>query len=76
MQVYIVLAISLQSLQWQRAFDRTMTSFSRIDEFHPENESIEVYLEQTELYFNANKVNDNKKVQIFLSVTGGKTYSV
>ena len=31
-----------------------MTSFGRIDEFCPENKSIEAYLERIELYFNAN----------------------
>ena len=53
-----------------------MTSFGRIDEFRPENESIEAYLVRIELYFNANEVEDDKKVPIFLSVIGGKTYSV
>ena len=53
-----------------------MTSFGRIDEFRPENESIEAYLERIELYFNANELEDDKKVPIFLSVIGGKTYSV
>ena len=33
-----------------------MTSFGRIDKFRPENESIEAYLEQIELYFSANEV--------------------
>ena len=53
-----------------------MTSFGRIDEFRPENKSIEAYLERIELYFNANEVDDNKKSPIFLSIIGGKTYSV
>ena len=43
-----------------------MTSFGRIDEFRPENESIEAYLERIELYFNANEVEDDKKVPISL----------
>ena len=30
-------------------FCRTMTSFSRIDEIRPENESIEAYMERIEL---------------------------
>ena len=53
-----------------------MTSFSRIDEFCPENESIEASLERIELYFSANEVDEDKKVSIFLSVIGGKTYSI
>ena len=47
-----------------------MTSFGCIDKFRPENESIEAYLEQTELYFSANEVDEEKKVTIFLSVIG------
>ena len=70
MWVHVVLL--LRSLQWRRGFDKTMTSFGRIDEFRPENESIEAYLERIELYFNANEVEDDKKVPIFLSVIGGK----
>ena len=52
-----------------------MTSFGRIDEFRPENKSIEAYLEWIELYFTANKVDEEKKVSIFW-VIGGKTYSI
>ena len=37
---------SLQSLQWQQGFRRTMNCFGCIDKFCPENESIEAYLEQ------------------------------
>ena len=65
-----------QSLQWRRGFCRTMTSFGHIYEFRPENESIEAYLERIELYFSANDVDEEKKVSIFLSILGGKTYSV
>ena len=54
-----------------------MTSYGCIDEFHPENESIEAYLERLDLYFRANDIKDEqKRVSIFLSVMGGKTYSV
>ena len=53
-----------------------MTSYGRIDEFRPENESIEVYLGRIDLYFGANDISDEKKVSIFLSELGGKTYSI
>ena len=43
-----------------------MTSFGHIDKFCPENESIEAYLERIELYFNANKVDDDKRFQFSL----------
>ena len=53
-----------------------MTSYGRMDEFRPENENIEAYLERIDLYFRANEVAEEKQVAIFLSVIGGKTYSV
>ena len=53
-----------------------MTSYGHIDEFHLEDESVEAYLERIDIYFRANEISDEKKVSIFLSVLGGKTYSV
>ena len=55
-----------------------MTSYGRMDEFRPDNESIDAYLERIDLYFKANfdEMSDAKKVSIFLSVLGGKTYSI
>ena len=45
MRVHVAVE-SLQSLQWRQGFHRTMNCFGHIDEFCPENESIEAYLEQ------------------------------
>ena len=53
-----------------------MTSFGRINEFQAENESIGAYLERVELFFQANDIADGKKVAVFLSVIGGKTYTL
>ena len=53
-----------------------MTSYGRIKEFHPEEESIESYLERVELFFTANEVADEKKVAVFLSIIGSKTYAI
>ena len=53
-----------------------MTSYGHIDEFRSENESIEAYLERIDIYFKANDIRDEKKMSIFLSVLGGKAYSV
>ena len=55
---------------------RTMTSYGHIDQFRLENESIEAYLETVDIYFKANEISDEKKVSIFLSVVGGKIYSL
>ena len=50
-----------------------MISFGRINEFQAENEA---YLERVELFFQANDIADGKKVAVFLSVIGGKTYTL
>ena len=53
-----------------------MTSYGHIDQFRSENESIEAYLERVDIYFRTNEISDKKKVSIFLSVVGGKIYSL
>ena len=53
-----------------------MTSYGRIKEFRPEEETIESYLERIELFFTANDIADGKKVLVFLSVIGSKTYVI
>ena len=53
-----------------------MTSYGHITEFHPEEETIESYLERTELFFTANGIAEEKKVAVFLSVIGSKTYTI
>jgi len=53
-----------------------VTSHGRIDEFQQENESIEAYLERVDLYFAANDIAEGKRVAVFLSVIGGKTYTL
>ena len=51
-------------------------TFGRIQEYQPENGLFSVYLECVQLFFIANGVEDDKKVPIFLSIMGSKTYSV
>ena len=50
--------------------------FGRIQEYCPENELFSAYLERVQLFFLANGVEDEKKVPVFLSVVGSKTYSL
>ena len=52
------------------------SSFGQIDAFQPENESIEAYLERIEVFFAANEIARDKQVSVFLSVLGGKTYTL
>ena len=53
-----------------------MATYGQIQEFCPENESIEAYLERVELYFEANDINEDRRVAVFLSVIGGKNYTL
>ena len=47
-----------------------------IREFHPESDSIKSYLEQAQLYFEANDVAADKQVAVLLSSIGAPTYSL
>ena len=53
-----------------------MTTLGYIGKFEPSEESILVYLEHVELFFAANGINDEKKVEVLLSVIGPKTYAL
>ena len=54
----------------------TATTFGQIQEFCPEIESIEAYIERVELYFEANNIDADRRVAVFLSVIGGKNYTL
>ena len=47
-----------------------------VQEYRSENELFSAYLERVQLFFIANDVADAKKVAVFLSVVGSKTYSL
>ena len=51
-------------------------TIGHIQEYRPENELFSTYMERVELFFVANEVKDDKKVAVFLSVIGSKTYSL
>ena len=55
-----------------------MASFAvgRLEEFNPDIEPIEEYLERVELYFEANEIKKEKQVAVFLSVIGRENYSL
>ena len=48
--------------------------YRQIQEFCPEIESIEAYIDRVELYFEANNIDIDCQVAVFLSVIGGKDY--
>ena len=49
-----------------------IATYGQIQEFCPENKTIEAHLEQVELYFEVNNISEDKRVAVFLSVIGGK----
>ena len=53
-----------------------MATHGTLKEFQPDSESILAYLERTEIYFAANKVEDERKSSVLLSVIGAKTYGI
>ena len=53
----------------------TAATFGQIHKFYPEIESIEAYIEHVELYFEANNIDADCRVAVFLSVIGGKNYT-
>ena len=53
-----------------------LAQFGQLPAFHPETEKIAAYLERVELFFAANDIKPDKRVAIFLSYVGGKTYSL
>ena len=50
--------------------------YGHIQEFDPAVDSSLFYIERVELFFLSNEVPDNKKVPVFLSIIGKKTYSL
>ena len=46
----------------------------RLEEFDPKSDNISTYLERLQLYFDANKVEDDRKVAVLLTVIGAKAY--
>ena len=54
-----------------------MTTFGNLQEFRPGEEgNIIAYIERVELYFRANDIVADKQVPVFLSVVGGRVYSL
>lgn len=52
------------------------TQYGRLQDFHPETDSIKKYLEHVSLYSVANEVSDEKEVAILLSSIGASTYAL
>ena len=53
-----------------------MATYGKLQEYKPGAESIAAYLERVEIFFQANNIAADKQVPVFLSVVGGRTYSL
>ena len=53
-----------------------MATFGNPEEFNPHKETITSYLERIEVYFLANDIDKKKQIAVFLSVIGGKLYTL
>ena len=53
-----------------------MATYGKLQEYKPEAESIAAYLERVEIFFQANNIAADKQVPVFLSVVGGRMYSL
>ena len=53
-----------------------MATYGKINEFDPENDKIGVYLERVDLFMEANELAGEKGVPVFLSLIGGRAYSL
>ena len=53
------------------------TYLGQLAEFQPEEETISVYIERTNIFFEANEITaDKRKVTVFLNAIGPKTYTL
>ena len=53
-----------------------MATYGKLREFQPDTERIEAYLDRVEVFYQANDIGEDKQVAVFLSVIGGKTFSL
>ena len=51
-------------------------TFEKLKAFEPEVDNISTYLERVQLHFEANKVADDKKVSVLLTVIGSRNYGL
>jgi len=53
-----------------------MTTYGLLEAFNPDTDYVRAYIERAHLFFEANDIKDEKKVAVFLSTIGGKTYEL
>ena len=51
-------------------------TIGKLTEFDPATDSVAAYVERAQLYFEANEIGEAKRVAVFLTAVGGKTYAL
>jgi len=70
------LGITYKTRQLATRMADNKLAFGHLETFNLDSETITGYLEHVGLFFQANAVKEGRKVAIFLSVIGRKTYSL
>ena len=69
-------AIARGVCQLRGQISMAATTVGRMEPFDPDNESIVVYLERMQLYFEANGIKAEKQVPVFLNIIGWENYGL
>ena len=59
-----------------RPISMAAATVGRMEQFDPDNESIVVYLERMQLYFEVNGIKPEKQVPVFFSIIGRENYGL
>ena len=75
--IFVVIRPSVHGARLLQLATRMATAtYGNLQKFNPDVEGIAAYLERAEIYFKANDIAESKQVHIFLSVLGGRIYSL
>ena len=75
--IFVVIQPSVHGARLLQMATRMATAtYGNLQEFNPNMEGIAAYLERAEIYFKASDNAESKQVHIFLSVLGGRIYSL
>ena len=74
--VYLKLVGCVESIKHSTFLMMATSAIGTLAKFNPEEQDIESYLEKVELFFEANNIAEEKKVAVFLTAAGDKTYEI
>ena len=74
--VYLKLTGPLDGIECSAFLMMATSVIGTLPEFNPEDQDTASYLEKVELFFEANNIAEEKKVAVFLTAAGQKTYEI